>query len=80
MAEEWFVLRQYELFRSLDREGEYAFPREMSRSLCEVYSGLLRARLFSDRGKAPKLQMDPKAREKAEELMRKLWEEWRELL
>ena len=79
-TEEWLTLQMYELLRMADRDGNYTIPREMSQSLLQAYSGLLRARLVSDKPGAMQLRMSPELKEKVEDLLRKLWEEWRDLL
>ncbi len=78
LAEEWLTVTLYELFRSYDRDGLCTLPRDLSESLCRVYAGLVRSRLLPGEPGAPDLRMPPELAEKAEGLLRKLWEEWRE--
>jgi len=78
LAEEWFTVRLYDLLRAYDREGLCTLPPELSRSLCRIYSGLARARLLPDQPGAPELSPDPELVKRAEGLLRKLWEEWRD--
>ena len=78
LAEEWFTVRLYDLLRGYDREGVCTLSPELSRSLCALYSGLARARLLPDQPGAPELSLDPALADRAEGLLRKLWEDWRE--
>ncbi len=78
LAEEWLTVTLYALFRSYDREGLCTLPEDLSRSLCQVYGGMVQSRLLPGEPGAPDLQMPPRLAEKAEGLLRKLWDEWRE--
>ena len=78
LAEEWLTVQIYDLLRGYDREGLCTLPPELSRSLCQLYTGLARARLLPDQPGAPELRPDPELVKRAEGLLRKLWEEWRE--
>ena len=78
LAEEWLTVQLYELLRGYDRAGLCTLPPELSASLCRAYSGLVRARFLPGQPGAPELSLDPALAERAENLLRSLWEEWRE--
>ena len=78
LAGEWLTVELYALLRSYDLEGVCTLPRDLSDSLCRVYGGLVRSRLLPGEPGAPDLHMPPALAEKAEGLLRKLWDEWRE--
>lgn len=78
LAEEWFSVGLYALLRNYDREGCCKLPSELSHSLWEAYSGLAKARMTPGQPGAPDLTMPPELAERAENVLRGLWDEWRE--
>ncbi len=78
LAEEWLNVALYSLLRDYDREGCCKLPPELSRSLWEAYFGLARARMMPGQPGAPDLSMPPELAERAESVLRGLWDEWRE--
>ncbi len=78
MAEEWFTVGLYALLRNYDREGCCQFPPELSQSLWEAYSGLTKARMMPGQPGAPDLSLPPELAERAENVLRGFWDEWRE--
>ena len=78
MAEEWLTVGLYALLRNYDREGCCQFPPELSHSLWEAYSGLTKARMMPGQPGAPDLSLPPELAERAENVLRGFWDEWRE--
>ena len=78
LAEEWLSVGLYALLRNYDRAGCCKLPPELSHSLWEAYSGLAKARMTPGQPGAPDLAMPPELAERAESVLRGLWDEWRE--
>lgn len=78
LAEEWLTVGLYALLRNHDRTGCCKLPPELSQSLWEAYSGLAKARMMPGQPGAPDLALPPELAERAEEVLRGFWDEWRE--
>ena len=78
LAEEWLSVALYSLLRNYDREGCCKLSPELSASLWAAYCGLAKARMMPGQPGAPELSMPPELAERAEGVLRGLWDEWRE--
>ena len=78
LAEEWLTVTLYDLLREYDKDGLCTLPPALSHTLARVCSGLARSRLLPGEPGAPDLQPTPELVERAEEILRRFWDEWRE--